>query len=150
MIEKEKYYQMAQGQLSRQLSNVDALNAKINTLLIVCGALIVVLGELISRGCYYRIVPGLLFIVGALLLLLYTYRAIEWKQAPNIERIISDLKEGTEVCEFYEKAVEAITECYKQNETFEMKKTRRINFAASLLVFGVFASIIGIATDLFL
>ena len=148
MVDREKYYQISQEQLRQQLTNDEDLSAKINTLLVVCGVLIAFLGEVASRGFHF-VGLGLPLIIAAMGLLLFAYRVIDWKQAPNVDRIFFDLQEGTDINEFYMDAVEGIAKSYQENEKLINKKTARINRAGFLLMLGVFASIFGSAIYLF-
>jgi len=149
MVDKEKYYQISQEQLRRQLSDEEALSAKINTLLVVCGVLIAFLGELASRG-FYLAGLGLPFIIIAMALLLVAYRIIDWQQGPNVDRILFDLRERKDINEFYAQSVEEIAKLYEHNEKLTDKKTARINRAGFLLMLGVLTSIFGVSIYLFL
>lgn len=149
MSDKEKYYQMAYEQLKQQIATTDVLDSKINTLLVVCGVLIVFLGDLAFKH-YYLTSIGLLFIIVAMMILLVAYSIIDWNQGPNIDRILFDLQEGTDIDEFYINATMASVDFYQMNEILLNKKVKRINKASTFLSIGIATSIIGSAIYLFL
>jgi len=149
MSNGEEYYRIAEEQIKRQLENVDALNAKVNTLLVVCSVLIVFFGELTSRG-FFLAGLGLPFIVIALIFLLIAYTIIDWNQGPNIERVFVEMQEKTNLHDFYLSAIEGLVDIFKQNEVLIEKKTKRINKARKFIGFGVIITTLGMIIYLFL
>ena len=154
MANGKEYFQIAKEQLDQQRQNMDTLNAKVNTLLVICGVFIVFIGEIVSRS--NSILDGFLLGLGtpliltAMIILLISYRVVDWEQGPNVDRVLFDLKQETEIEEFYIIAIESISEWYSLNEKTEQKKSKRINSAGKLLMWGVFINIIGVIIFLFL
>lgn len=141
-MDNDKYYQMAQNVLERQLKTVDSMNTNVNTLLVVNGVLIVFLGDILLKN-HWGPSFGLPFIIASLIYLLVSYRIIDWHQVPNIDRIVFDLEQGVVIDSFYREATKSIADIYIKNEKLLEKKTTRINRAVILLLLGVIASIIG-------
>jgi len=150
-MDAEKYFQMAVDQLKEQFKNVDVLNAKINTLLIVCGVFAVFFGSLVSE-CYYGAGAGLPFIILSMIYLLFSYRVVDWQNAPNVDRItyeVNDSCHETGIINFYKEAIMEISACYAENEEALKQKSNRINKASLLLTIGIIISTVGSVIYLF-
>lgn len=148
MNNNEKYYFIAKQRLKNQLDNVDLFKVDINTLLVVCGVLIVFLGNLAITKDYILGI-GIPFIIVSLIILLFTFCITDWQDSPNPERILFDLQEGTNINNFYEEATKDILECYKENKDLLDQKARKINLSNTFLISGVILTIIGVIIYVF-
>jgi len=142
-MNNEKYYLIAKERLRKQLESADIFKVDINTLLIVCGILIVFFTELALTKCYI-LGLGIPFIIVSMGILLFTFRITEWQDSPNPERVFYDLQQRTNIDNFYEEWTKDIVECYQKNKALFDKKANEINRSNTFLIIGIGFTIVGV------
>jgi hypothetical protein len=142
-MNNEKYYLIAKERLRKQLESADIFKVDINTLLVVCGVLIVFFTELALIKCYILGI-GVPFIIVSMVILLFAFRITEWQDSPNPERVFYDLQQKTNINNFYEEATKDIVECYQKNKVLLDKKTNAINWSNGFLIIGIGFTIVGV------
>ena len=142
MSDAEKYYEMAIGKLNFQFQTIDCLNAKVNTLLVVCGVLLAVLSELVSRGMVLMVLPGGA-VLHATFWLAIAYWVRNWQHAPNPDRIKWSSARNEKIETFFREAIEAVCVAYDENESHIEKKSTRIKRASITLVVALCLFVIG-------
>ena len=148
-MNNEKYYLIAKERLRKQLESADIFKVDINTLLVVCGVLIVFFTELALIKCYILGI-GVPFIIVSMVILLFAFRITEWQDSPNPERVFYDLQQKTNIDNFYEEATKDIVECYQKNKVLLDKKTNAINWSNGFLIIGIGFTIVGVVIYVFL
>ena len=148
MNDAEKYYEMAQEQLKRQLDNIDVLNTKVNTMLVVTGVLLAILTDAVFNGRIF-LLPSQLLIFLSVIILMRAYQIRDWHQGPNIKLVAHCTKYNQGIETFDKEAVDGIENCFNENEGPLDKKVDRLNSASRILFLGIIFTLAGSLLTLF-
>lgn len=142
MKREEWLYNAARMRLAQQLHDVDALNAKVNTLLVVSAALALLFAGFTVNSWPYIGGAGLVGVIPAFIVLLAAYRVHDWHNAPPINWLRWHEKHDTSLEEIACEALENIESCYDDNHLLIQAKSKRINDSSCLLLLGIIAALV--------
>ena len=139
-------YETMDQKMSQQFDAIDKLDAKANTLLTICGVLLVFFwgivteSNVIENHISWIVIPGVISVVIALVMLLWAHRVVKWENAPPPDWLVwCRYHDEVPTKELIGESMLNMATSYQGNEKKKKTKVKLINSATYMILLGFFS-----------